>query len=229
MQKQSKEETAKCEISSVVSCWSTDESLRKDHSGFISSPALNLLKPFPEIQFSQTCFSHNATFSSAAQENREQSFSLPTAFLCHLCNLRTLAVPIPCCKSSSFPYTWSYLAHRIQHTDRAGQQAIMGALKPRDSSAAAAGGALLNTASLSGSISGITQREVPKGLALEGQIQSSSTKMGVVVPILAFQTHNLWQCKCFHYEEDLLSMKLLLCKAVIKYNTNILTSVHFVV
>lgn len=42
----------------------------------------------------------------------------------------------------------------------------MGALEPTDSSAAAAGGAPLNTASLSGGISGITQREVPKMLAL---------------------------------------------------------------
>lgn len=71
MQKQSKEETAKCEISFVVSCWSTDESLIKAHSCFISSPALNLLKPFPEIQFSHTRFSHHATFSSATQENTE--------------------------------------------------------------------------------------------------------------------------------------------------------------
>lgn len=166
MQKQSKEETAKCEISFVVSRWSTDESLIKAHSGFISSPALNLLKPFPEIRFSQTCFSHHASFSSATQENTAQSFSLPTAFLCHLCNMRTLAVPIPCCKSSSFPYTWSYLACCFQQRDRAGQQAIMGALEPTDSSAAAAGGAPLNTASLSGGISGITQRELPKMLAL---------------------------------------------------------------
>lgn len=192
MQKQSKEETAKCEISFVVSCWSIDESLIKAHSGFISSPALNLLKPFPEIRFSETCFSHHATFSSATQENTAQSFSLPTAFLCHLCNVRTLAVPIPCCKSSSFPYTWSCLAHRFQHMDRTGQQAIMGALKPTDSSAAVAGRALLNTASLSGSISGITLREVPKSLALETYIHSSSTKMRVAVPVLAFQTHNLW-------------------------------------
>lgn len=192
MQKQSKEETAKCEISFVVSRWSTDESLIKAHSGFISSPALNLLKPFPEIQFSQTCFSHHATFSSAAQ-NTAQSSSLPTAFLCHLCNVRTLAVPIPCCKSSSFPYTWSYLACWFQHMDRAGQQAIMGALKPTDSWAA--GGASLSTASLSGSISGITQREVPKRLALQRHIHSSTTKMGVALPVLAFQTHNLWYRK----------------------------------
>lgn len=133
----------KSEISFVVSHWSTDKSLIKVHSGFISSPALSLWKPFPEIQFSQTCFSHHATFSSATQENTAQRFSLPTAFLCYLCNVRALAVPIPCC--SSFPYTWKHLAHWFQHMDRAGKQAIMGALMPTNSSAAAAGGALLDS------------------------------------------------------------------------------------
>lgn len=122
---------------------------------------------------------------SAVLHRRILNSSLLTAFLCHLCNVRTLSVPIPCCKSSSFPYTWSYLDHWVQHMDSAGQQVIMGALKPTDSSAAAAGGALLNTAILSGSVSGITQREVPKSLALERLIHSSA-KMRVACASFSF-------------------------------------------
>lgn len=79
MQKQSKEELAKCKIFFVVSCWSTDESFIKARSGFISSPVLNLLKPFPEVQFSQMCLSRHATFNCATRENTGQ-FSSPHHF-----------------------------------------------------------------------------------------------------------------------------------------------------
>lgn len=73
---------------------------------------------------------------------------------------------------------------------RAQQKAITEAVKPTGSSAVAAGEALLNTASLSGSVSRITQREVPKSLALERHIHSS-INTGMAVPVLAFQTRNL--------------------------------------
>lgn len=142
MQKQSNEGKAMHEIFFVVSCWSTNESFVKARSGFISSPALNLLKPFPEIQICQMRLSHCATFSSATWENTGLSFPLPTAFPHHLCNVRTLAVPFACYKGSSFPNAWSYGARWLYHMGRAGQKAVMGAVKPTGSSAAAAGEAL---------------------------------------------------------------------------------------
>lgn len=102
----------------------------------------------------------------------------------------------------------------------AGQKAVTGAVKPTGSSAvAAAGGALLNTASLSGSLSGTTQRKVPKSLALKRRVHSSRSNMEVAVPFSAFQTRNL---RCRTMQMHALGSRVteheqwLLCKAITK-------------